>query len=174
MSTIKNIICAALFICAFTLSGRAAATAETVSLDLFFSPGCTECERVKREVFPELESRFEGFYEMTRHDMTVSETIPLLVAYQQRCGNTDNGRVSLIVDHTYFLSGFEAISTGLFDRVEQAILKRQQPGWKPPLPPVIKADEAKPSWAHVPAPSPFRQSLRVACCMGLTRVPFPP
>ena len=140
---LKKIACAALLLFAGARSAGAAATAEQVSLDLFFTPGCTECERVKSEVFPELESRFEGFYELTRHDMTISETIPLLLAYQQRCGNTDNGRVSLIVDHTVFLSGYETISTGLFDRVNEALVNRQDPDWVPPAPPVIKKEEAK-------------------------------
>ena len=110
--------------------------AEQVRLDLFFSPGCTECEHVKSEVFPELATQFEGFYELVSHDMTQSETIPLLVAYQERCGNTDNGRVSIVVDHTAFLSGYETISTGLFDRVNEALVARQDPQWVAPRPPL--------------------------------------
>ena len=139
----KKIACAALLLFASACSAGAAATEEQVSLDLFFTPGCTECERVKSEVFPELESRFEGLYKLTRHDMTVSETVPLLLAYQQRCGNAENGRVSLIVDHTSFLSGYETISTGLFDRVDEALVSRQDPDWAPPAPPVIKEKEAR-------------------------------
>lgn len=110
---------------------------EQVRLDLFFSPGCSECEHVKRDVLPELESQFEGFYELVRHDMTQSETIPLLISYQARCGNNDNGLVSLVVDHTVFLSGYGTISTGLLDRVNEALLARQKPSWTAPLPPDI-------------------------------------
>lgn len=116
--------------------------ASQVRLDLFYSPGCTECEHVKKEVFPELESRFEGFYELVWHDMTKSETIPLLVAYQERCKNADNGRVSIVVDHTYFLSGFETISTGLLDRVDESLVLRQDPQWKPPAPPALQDKQA--------------------------------
>ena len=116
--------------------------ASQVRLDLFYSPGCTECEHVKREVFPELESRFEGFYELVWHDMTKSETIPLLVAYQERCKNAENGRVSIVVDHTGFLSGYEVISTGLLDRVDEALVQRQDPQWKPPAPPELQDKQA--------------------------------
>lgn len=123
--------------------GAAGNMAEQVRLDLFFTPGCTECEQVKREVFPELESQFEGFYELVSHDMTVSETIPLLIAYQKRCRNTENGRVSLVVDHTEFLSGYEAISTGLLARVNAALVRRQSPGWRPPSPPSVEGEKAK-------------------------------
>ena len=141
MFLIRKAVSLSLILCAW---GLAAATNEQVRLDLFFSPGCTECERVKSEVFPELKSQFEGFYELVSHDLTRSETIPLLIAYQQRCANTDNGRVSLVVDHTAFLSGFETISTGLLDRVNEALAARQDPGWQPAQPPRLDtAEEAK-------------------------------
>lgn len=117
--------------------------AAPVRLDLFHTPGCTECEQVKREVLPELEARFEGFYRLEWHDMTKSETIPLLVAYQQRCGNTENGRVSIVVDHATFLSGFDTISTGLFDRVDEALVNRQRTGWTPPAPPALEGQKAQ-------------------------------
>jgi len=131
--------------CALLLAGAVFAVradmATQVRLDFFFTPGCSECERVKREVFPELESRFEGFYELVSHDMSKSETIPLLVAYQERCGNNDNGRVSLVVDHTAFLSGIDTVSTGLFDRVNEALVARQNPQWAPPRPPSVAGEK---------------------------------
>ncbi len=111
-------------------------------IDIFYSPGCKECERVKQSVFPQFESQFEGFYEMVWHDMTQTSTIPLLVAYQQRCNNTENGLVSLVIDHTAFLSGYSAISTGLFDRVNEALARRQLPGWTPPAAPEVKGPQA--------------------------------
>lgn len=118
-------------------------TTDTVRLDLFHTPGCTECEQVKRCVLPEITERFEGLYELVWHDMTQSETIPLLVAYQQRCNNRDNGRVSIIVDHTEFLSGYATISTGLCDRINEALINRQRPEWKPPSPPALEGAKAK-------------------------------
>jgi cytochrome c biogenesis protein CcdA len=119
----------------------AEATLERVSLDYFFSPGCPECERFKRTVIPELESRFEGFYDLSPHDMNKAETIPLLLAYQRRCGNTRNGRISLIVDHTDFLSGYATISTGMCDRINEAFTRRQAEGWTPPAPPEVTKEE---------------------------------
>jgi cytochrome c biogenesis protein CcdA len=107
-----------------------------VRLDLFYSPGCEECEQVKRSVFPELEARFDGRYELVWHDLMLEESIPLLVAYQERCGNDDNGRVSIVVDHTVFLSGYDAIAEHLLNRVGEALAARQAPDWKAPLPPL--------------------------------------
>lgn len=116
---------------------------ETVRLDFFFSPGCEECERVKREALPELEEQLDGLYELVPHDLTDAETIPLLVAYQQRCGNTENGRVALVIDHSVFLSGAELIVTGLLDRVGEALVRRQQPGWRMPQAPVLDDGRAE-------------------------------
>ena len=50
---------------------------------------------------------------------------------------------SEVVDHTAFLSGYAAISTGLLSHVNAALLNRQRPGWTPPEPPVIKKEEAQ-------------------------------
>ena len=137
MFRLKGIVLTALLLAGHVCSASADAASGQVSLDIFFSPGCTECERVKRVVFPELEARFEGFYEMVWHDVTKTETVPLLLAYKQRNHSTDNGRVSLVVDHTAFLSGYEAIATGLCDRVNEALVNRQKPGWTVPQPPAL-------------------------------------
>jgi len=119
------------------VAAPSAATAETVALDFFFSPGCDECGRVKADVLPELEERYEGFYTLAWHDISQAANLPLLIAYQQRCGNTDNGRASIVVDHTVFLSGYEAIATGLLARVDEALAGRQRPGWRAPRPPAL-------------------------------------
>ena len=115
--------------------------AEQVRLDFFFSPGCEECERAKKEIFPELEEQFEDSYELVTHDLTQAEVIPLLIAYQERCGNKDNGRISVIVDHTVFLSGYEAVATGLLFCVNEALVARQLPDWETPLPPELETGE---------------------------------
>ncbi|MDD2347726.1 MAG: hypothetical protein PHS50_05620 [Kiritimatiellae bacterium] len=123
-------------------SAVGAGSADQVRLDLFFSTGCTECERVEQEVLPELEELFDGMYELVRHDMLQAETIPLLVAYQERCDNHDNGRVSIVVDHTVFLSGYEAIAAELLERVNAALEARQDPAWRMPQAPDLSEDEA--------------------------------
>lgn len=116
---------------------QAEATSEQVSLNLFYSPGCPECERFKQAVLPAFQDRYSGLYRLVWHDLNQAATIPLLLAYQQRCHNTDNGKISIVVDHSVFLSGYAAIATGLCDRVDEALLSRQAPGWTPPQPPPV-------------------------------------
>jgi cytochrome c biogenesis protein CcdA len=113
-----------------------------VQLDLFFSAGCTECEQVKTEVLPELEGIFAGQYELHQHDITISENIPLLLAYQQRCGNNQNGKVSIVIDRNIFFSGYNTISTGLVDCINEALIQRQYPGWNIADEPVFSEEEA--------------------------------
>lgn len=115
---------------------------DIVRLDLFTSAGCTECEQVKADVLPELELEFEGFYELVEHNLGESSTVPLLIAYQERCNNHDNGRVSIVVDHTWFLSGYHTIATGLLHQVNAALVGRQSPGWSVPQPPELDSDAA--------------------------------
>ncbi len=113
-----------------------------VYLDLFSSPGCTECERVKNEVLPELEDIFADQYQLVLHDISERDAIPLLIAYQNRSGNHANGKVSMVVDHHLFLSGHEVIATGLVDCVNNALISRQLPGWVLPAAPDLSQREA--------------------------------
>ena len=115
-----------------------------VQLDFFFSAGCTECEKVKTELFPELEDLFEGQYELHRYDISISTNIPLLLAYQKRCDSHQNGKVSIVVDRRIFLSGYDIISTRLLDCVDEALSLRQLPEWSLADKPLLndgKADE---------------------------------
>ncbi len=124
-------------------AGISAADAAPVQLDMFFSPGCDECERVKEEVLPEIDELFAGQYAIRHHDISRTESIPLLIAYQERCGNRHNGKVSIVVDHTLFLSGYDAIAAGLEECVSEALIQRQYPGWTLPPAPALDDDQAR-------------------------------
>lgn len=142
-SGVTHLFLLTLLTSATTFAAETAASADAVALDLFTSPGCTECERVKAEILPNLEECYYGHYTLTQHDLTQAETVPLFLAYQERCHNQDNGLVSLVVDHTVFLSGFEMIDAELFDRIDAAISQRQNPDWRPPAPPALDAATAQ-------------------------------
>ena len=128
------------------LGGAAGAGAEAggpppVAVDFFFEPGCPDCERVKAEVLPVLESRFAGFYRLAPHDVGVASNMLLLMAFQARLGVREgNAPVSVVVDYTYPFSGLAAIRRELPDRVERCIEKRLDPGWRAPEP--IRLDPA--------------------------------
>jgi hypothetical protein len=135
------------FLAVLALAGAAGAGAETnepppVVIDFFFEPGCPECKIVKDEVMPVLESRFQGFYRIDRHDVSLTSNMVLLVAYQKRLGTQDrNEPVSMVVDYTYPFNGIEAIKRGLPDRVERCVEERLDPAWRAPEPIRVKMEE---------------------------------
>ncbi len=114
-----------------------------VRLDLFYSPGCADCERLRRELLPELDSVYGGLYELAWHDLTVPESVPLLLAYQERGSDSSSGRVTLVVDHSALLVGYRTLATGLVDRVAEALERRLDPAWRPPQPPRLSAGQAQ-------------------------------
>jgi hypothetical protein len=105
-----------------------------VVVDFFFEPGCPECEEVKREILPELQSRFEGFYRINYYDVGVESNIVRLVTYQRALGIVDNAPVSIVVDYRHVFSGVDAMRRGLADCVDERIGERLAPGWQPPEP----------------------------------------
>ncbi|MBT7065950.1 MAG: hypothetical protein HN919_06590 [Verrucomicrobia bacterium] len=105
-----------------------------VILDYFYEPGCTECIRIQREVLPELQERYEGFYQLNRHDMGLVSNVVRLVAYQQALSVTENSSVSMFVDHSRALCGIDAIGDELFPCLAESIEARMMPDWTPPKP----------------------------------------
>ncbi len=105
-----------------------------VVIDYFYEPGCPECLRIKREVLPDLAERYEGFYQLNRHDMGLVSNVVKLVAYQEALGVTKNSPVSMFVDYTKALCGIEAIRSGLFPFLDESIEARMMSAWTPPNP----------------------------------------
>ena len=113
-----------------------------VVVDFFFEPGCVECEIVKREILPELESRFEGFYRLASHDVGVVSNVALLMAYQRELGAAGNPPVTMVVDYRDTFAGVAAIRTGVVEAVERGIAERLAPGWVAPEPIRVSAGDA--------------------------------
>jgi cytochrome c biogenesis protein CcdA len=105
-----------------------------VVIDYFYEPGCPECLRIKREVLPDLLERYQGFYQLNRHDMGLVSNVVKLVAYQESLGVTKNSPVSMFVDHSRALCGIEAIRSGLFPFLDESIEARMMPDWEPRKP----------------------------------------
>ena len=109
----------------------AAAAAESVRLDFFMSPGCESCERIKKVILPLVTDKCE----LVEHDMASPESVPLLLAYQTKCGIESSESLALVIDRAVYLSGARAITTGLVDCVNAALAEHKRPGWKiPPVP----------------------------------------
>jgi hypothetical protein len=112
-----------------------------VVIDFFYEPGCPECQRVKEEILPVLESRFDGFYVLIWNDVGIASNVLKLVAYQAQLGTRDrNEPVSMVVDYTYSFHGINEIRRGLLAQVERSVEVHLKPDWKPPAPIVARTD----------------------------------
>ena len=132
---------------AFALVVGVAGLAEThdafpypVPVEVFYSPGCAECQRVKDEVLPDIAQRFEGYYTLLWADVGVTSNMMRLIAYQKALGTHDrNEPVSMVVDGLRPLVGFDEIRDGLAREVQAGLDRRLQPGWTPSLPTMANA-----------------------------------
>jgi hypothetical protein len=103
-----------------------------VVLDYFYEPGCPECRRVSREVLPELQTRYEGFYSLNRHDVGIVTNLVKLIAYQKALGIEKNSSVSIVVDYAQALCGFDDINDNLFASMDSCVVNRMQADWVAP------------------------------------------
>ncbi len=107
----------------FRLSARGD-SAELVTVDYFFEPGCPTCGAVEREVLPRLEAAYSGQYVLRPRDINVTSNFLLLVACQERLGMNGKAPVAVVVDGQHALEGYAAISAGLVERVAQCLRQR--------------------------------------------------
>jgi len=131
---VSLILPAALALACMAAVGMAAPEVEPVTIDYFYEPGCPDCVRVRDLIMPELVERYDGFYRLNKHDLGVMSNVAMLVAYQEALNITTNEPVSMIVDYRHVLNGFKAIQRGLFERIDEGVALRMEPGWVDPSP----------------------------------------
>ena len=95
-----------------------------VPVDYFFELGCESCGVIKRDVLPELEQRYSGYYELHEWDIGVKSNYLKLVEFQERLGVKDNEPVSMVVDNGVLLAGLARIKKDLFPALESAVARR--------------------------------------------------
>lgn len=105
---------------------------QKVVMEFFFETGCDSCAEVRRTVFPELEQRYSGYYDLHERDIGIQSNFIALVHYQEVAGGKDNEPVSLVVDGHDYLPGVARIKAQLFPAIEQAL--RRQFSHTHPLP----------------------------------------
>jgi hypothetical protein len=104
-----------------------------VTIEFFFETGCSECERVKREILPELEQRYAGYYHLDLFDVGDETNYLRLVTHQTRLGLRDNAPVYMLVDERALLPGVDRIRADLFAALDAAIVRRlDRPAAPPP------------------------------------------
>jgi cytochrome c biogenesis protein CcdA len=94
-----------------------------VPVEFFHETGCSECERVRRDVLPELERRYSGYVLLQQRDIGAETNYLALVAYGRKQGLAVNEPVCMVVDRREMLPGFERIRDELFAAVDRAIAR---------------------------------------------------
>jgi hypothetical protein len=105
-----------------------------VIIDFFFEKGCGECARINAQIIPQLEERYEGFYELREHNIGIKTNYLRLIRYQKHLNITENKPVTMVLDYTTALNGFAEIKSALFQQMDIRIANRMSPDWTPPDP----------------------------------------
>jgi thiol-disulfide isomerase/thioredoxin len=133
LKTVILVSCLASGVCASALSQDM----PPVVIDFFYEAGCPDCQKVRNQVLPELEERYEGFYSLINNDVGEKAVIGKLFAYQEKLGIVTNEPVCMVVDYQHVLNGFPSIKAGLLKKIDACLAERMEEGWTPPAP--IKA-----------------------------------
>lgn len=75
--------------------------AAPVQIDFFYEPGCHSCEQIEQDLFPELEKRFPGRYEITAHDIGIKTNFILLLQTEDSLGYEASDRAYLVVNQQH-------------------------------------------------------------------------
>ena len=101
-----------------------------VTVELFFAPGCRECERVRENLLPAATLAFEGRVVWRESDLGIVSNYLRLSACLRAAGNPGHAPVFLLVDGRHLLAGYEEIEARLFTAIETAL--GTPPGDQPP------------------------------------------
>jgi len=124
-----------------TLTPKATDHPAKVIIDFFYENGCSDCLQVKKEIIPQLEERFAGYYTIHNYDVGLKSNVLVLIQYQEKLGIVTNKPVCMVVDYRHVLNGVEEIQNGLLGRVDESIAERMENGWQPPRPIVETKNE---------------------------------
>lgn len=108
--------------------GGGTADETPVPVDYFFEAGCESCATIRRDVLPELERRYAGYYVFREWEIGEKTNYLRLVAYQDRLKAHENEPVSMVVDEREFLAGLARIRKDLFAAVEAGVARRAVAG----------------------------------------------
>ncbi|MEI6148171.1 MAG: hypothetical protein WCS01_03680 [bacterium] len=95
-----------------------------VVVEFFYETGCSECERVRREVLPEMERQYADQVRLEQRDIEAETNYVALVAHGRRLGAAINEPVCMVVDRAEMLAGFKRIREDLFAALDRALARR--------------------------------------------------
>lgn len=93
----------------------------SVPLDFFYQPGCQECAKVKALVLPPVLERFGEQVELHEYDIGILENYEKLVQFQEALQSTADEPVSMVVNASVLLAGYDEIAAKVMQTIEVAL-----------------------------------------------------
>jgi len=119
----KTFIIIFLFLMTFTADA-------VVQLDFYFQPGCSECEKIKQLLLPELAEKFPNEYILTEFDLGIEENFLQFIAVQDKLQVTnDNSPAAIVINNRHYIGGFAEAERRLVSTVASELnsLESNQP-----------------------------------------------
>lgn len=91
-----------------------------VIIEFFYRKGCSECNKVKTNVLPEIEQEKYGECRIERKSIDIQENYLQLVEYQELHGRTKNSPVNIVVNYSELLAGYEEIQRNMASAIQRA------------------------------------------------------
>jgi cytochrome c biogenesis protein CcdA len=104
--------------------------AAPVQLEFFYEPGCGECERIKAELFPEIEHRFGNTCLISPYDIGIESNFLYLLRLENKTGYAGQERAYLIVNQKHAFGASPdrgAVCTLISDLLNQPPAAEGQP-----------------------------------------------
>jgi len=129
MKYLKSSLCLSLL---FVLPGLSSGSQNgesfvPVQIHLFYETGCSDCQTVREEVLPELQTRFSDQYVLHEYDLMDEENLRKLIRYQNTFNSWVNEPVSVVIDEREMLCGVREIRSELLTLVEKCIAENRGP-----------------------------------------------
>lgn len=92
-----------------------------ITADLFFEPGCRECERVRENLLPAAALAFGERVVWRESDIGIASNYLRLSSRLRAAGRPGNAPVFVLIDERHVLMGYEEIEARLFTVLETAL-----------------------------------------------------
>ena len=102
-----------------------------VRVELFYEPGCPECEVIEADVLVPLQDQYGSLVQIIKRPTDLEENHLALARYQEESNSFENEPVFLVIQGRILLSGENAIREQWFDALNDS-LQTLMAGWHSP------------------------------------------
>ena len=113
-----------LLLCVCAVHAQRDVDVPRVTLEFFSEGGCSECERIKREILPEIEAVYGGRYRLVERDLSKDDNVLRMFQLEDKLEITDDRRTYIFVNEAYAFRDVDGMLDALCSRLD-ALLQTQ-------------------------------------------------